>query len=164
MRSASITRTAPTGCAGATPADRRCSRYPDPTRSAGPSWVEPSADRTSAAPHRRSTSTPPSGATTSTPRCVPACGRPAPRVLRHPITPTRRSTTAQATAHREPDVTEPDLNARLNTDVAHSARIYDYLLGGKDNFEADRVAAEEIRKALPSIETSMRANRAFMVR
>jgi hypothetical protein len=61
-------------------------------------------------------------------------------------------------------VTEPDLNAGLNTGVAHSARIYDYLLGGKDNFEADRVAAEEIRKALPSIETSMRANRAFMVR
>jgi hypothetical protein len=52
----------------------------------------------------------------------------------------------------------------LNTDVPHSARIYDYLLGGKDNFEADRQAAEEISRRLPSIATSMRANRDFMAR
>jgi hypothetical protein len=52
----------------------------------------------------------------------------------------------------------------LNTDVPHSARIYDYLLGGKDNFEADRQAAEEIQRRLPSIATSMRANRRFMAR
>jgi S-adenosyl methyltransferase len=52
----------------------------------------------------------------------------------------------------------------LNTDVPHSARIYDYLLGGKDNFEADRQAAEELRTRLPSIATSMRANRNFMAR
>jgi len=52
----------------------------------------------------------------------------------------------------------------LNTSVPHSARIYDYILGGKDNFEADRVAAAAIMEATPDIPVSMRANRQFMVR
>ena len=52
----------------------------------------------------------------------------------------------------------------LNTTVAHSARIYDFLLGGKDNFEADRKAAEAIMQASPSLPISMRANRDYMVR
>jgi S-adenosyl methyltransferase len=52
----------------------------------------------------------------------------------------------------------------LNTSVPHSARIYDYLLGGKDNFEADRAAAEAIVQASPSLPVSMRANRQYMAR
>lgn len=52
----------------------------------------------------------------------------------------------------------------LNTDVPHSARIYDYLLGGKDNFAADRAAAGEIVKASPSLPISMRANRNYLAR
>jgi O-methyltransferase involved in polyketide biosynthesis len=52
----------------------------------------------------------------------------------------------------------------LKTDVAHSARIYDYLLGGKDNFLADRQAAAEITKDWVNLPTSMRANRDFMSR
>jgi S-adenosyl methyltransferase len=52
----------------------------------------------------------------------------------------------------------------LRTDVAHSARIYDYLLGGKDNFAADREAAEAIVAATPHMPVSMRANRNFMAR
>ncbi len=52
----------------------------------------------------------------------------------------------------------------LNTTVAHSARIYDFLLGGKDNFEADRKAAEAIMESSPSLPISMRANRDYMVR
>jgi hypothetical protein len=52
----------------------------------------------------------------------------------------------------------------LNTTVPHSARIYDYLLGGKDNFEADRAAAFEIVKSSPSLPISMRANRQYMAR
>jgi hypothetical protein len=52
----------------------------------------------------------------------------------------------------------------LNTSVPHSARIYDYILGGKDNFEADRAAAAAIMEATPDIPVSMRANRQFMVR
>jgi hypothetical protein len=52
----------------------------------------------------------------------------------------------------------------LKTSVPHSARIYDYLLGGKDNFEADRSAAAAIVKASPSLPISMRANRRYMAR
>ncbi|MCO5994430.1 SAM-dependent methyltransferase [Actinoallomurus rhizosphaericola] len=52
----------------------------------------------------------------------------------------------------------------LRTDVAHSARIYDYMLGGKDNFAADRAAADAIAKHLPTLPISMRANRDFMLR
>jgi hypothetical protein len=36
----------------------------------------------------------------------------------------------------------------LNTSIPHSARIYDFLLGGKDNFDADRKAAAEIVERL----------------
>ena len=54
--------------------------------------------------------------------------------------------------------------ARLRVNVPHSARIYDFILGGKDNFEADRAAAAEIVKYQPTIPRSMRGNRAFMAR
>jgi S-adenosyl methyltransferase len=37
----------------------------------------------------------------------------------------------------------------INTTVPHPARVYDYFLGGTDNFEADRVAAEAAIKAFP---------------
>ena len=52
----------------------------------------------------------------------------------------------------------------LNTDVPHSARIYDYLLGGKDNFGADRAAAAAITVDWPHLPISMRANRNYMAR
>jgi hypothetical protein len=52
----------------------------------------------------------------------------------------------------------------LQTDTAHAARVYDYLLGGKDNFAPDREAGEKLRTAFPDIVTAMRANRRFMVR
>jgi O-methyltransferase involved in polyketide biosynthesis len=54
--------------------------------------------------------------------------------------------------------------AELNTDVPHSARIYDHLLGGKDNFPADREAAAGITRDWPHLAISMRANRAYMAR
>jgi O-methyltransferase involved in polyketide biosynthesis len=54
--------------------------------------------------------------------------------------------------------------AELRTDIPHSARIYDYVLGGKDNFEADRVAAEKMLEGNPSLRVSMRANRRFMAK
>jgi O-methyltransferase involved in polyketide biosynthesis len=48
--------------------------------------------------------------------------------------------------------------------VAHPARIYDYWLGGKDNFEADRVVGEQTIAAYPAIRMSAQANRAFLDR
>ena len=47
---------------------------------------------------------------------------------------------------------------------AHSARVYDYWLGGKDNFASDRDAAEEAIGANPGIVADARANRAFLAR
>jgi hypothetical protein len=52
----------------------------------------------------------------------------------------------------------------LDTGVAHPARVYDYWLGGKDNFEADRNAAEAIMAVRPAIVRDIRANRDFMRR
>lgn len=54
--------------------------------------------------------------------------------------------------------------ADLRQDRAHSARIYDYFLGGKDNYPADREAAAKIEQAIPSVRGVARDNRAFMVR
>jgi hypothetical protein len=53
---------------------------------------------------------------------------------------------------------------RLETGTAHIARVYDYWLGGKDNFAADRAAGEEALKAFPGLISSVRANRAFLAR
>jgi hypothetical protein len=52
----------------------------------------------------------------------------------------------------------------LNTSIPHPARVYDYFLGGKDNFEADRIAAEAGIKAFPKTAESARASRAFLRR
>jgi hypothetical protein len=52
----------------------------------------------------------------------------------------------------------------FDTSVAHQARIYDYWLGGKDNFAADRKAAEEALAAYPGVVTGARANRQFLAR
>jgi hypothetical protein len=53
---------------------------------------------------------------------------------------------------------------KLDTRHAHSARIYNYWLGGKDNFAADREAAEQAIAANPGIVADVRANREFLVR
>ncbi|GAA5194086.1 SAM-dependent methyltransferase [Rugosimonospora acidiphila] len=52
----------------------------------------------------------------------------------------------------------------LDTSVAHPARVYDYWLGGKDNFAADREAAERVLAATPGLRIRVRANRAFLAR
>jgi len=59
---------------------------------------------------------------------------------------------------------EAQVEAGLDTRHAHSARVYNYWLGGKDNFAADREAAEQAIAANPGIVGDVRANRAFLVR
>jgi S-adenosyl methyltransferase len=54
--------------------------------------------------------------------------------------------------------------ASLDTSVAHPARVYDYWLGGKDNFAADREAAERVLAVTPGLRWRVRANRAFLGR
>ncbi|MFF3467132.1 SAM-dependent methyltransferase [Streptomyces sp. NPDC001984] len=52
----------------------------------------------------------------------------------------------------------------LDTSRPHSARMYDYYLGGKDHFEVDKQAAEAVAGAYPGIFVCARENRAFMHR
>jgi hypothetical protein len=54
--------------------------------------------------------------------------------------------------------------ASLDTGIAHIARVYNYWLGGKDHFAADRAAGDEALEAFPGLISSVRANRAFMAR
>jgi hypothetical protein len=59
----------------------------------------------------------------------------------------------------------PDwLPPEVNTGVAHSARVYDYWLGGKDNFAADRALGDAMIGAIPSLPVMARANRDFLGR
>ena len=52
----------------------------------------------------------------------------------------------------------------LDPSVTHIARVYDYLLGGKDNFVADRAAAEQFIATMPDVRVSASVQRAFLVR
>ncbi|MCT2591471.1 SAM-dependent methyltransferase [Streptomyces sp. N2-109] len=53
---------------------------------------------------------------------------------------------------------------QIDTTTAHPARMYDYYLGGRDNYEVDREAAERVLELAPEIRVSARGNRAFMHR
>jgi hypothetical protein len=52
----------------------------------------------------------------------------------------------------------------IDTSTAHPARVYDYWLGGKDNFAADREAGELALKAYPELAQAVQSNRAFLAR
>jgi S-adenosyl methyltransferase len=52
----------------------------------------------------------------------------------------------------------------FDTSVPHVARVYDYWLGGKDNFAVDREMGERTLAAYPNLVFSVRANRAFLAR
>jgi hypothetical protein len=52
----------------------------------------------------------------------------------------------------------------FDTDKAHQARMYDYALGGKDNYASDRTAVEELLKVWPAAFATVRQNRAFLGR
>lgn len=52
----------------------------------------------------------------------------------------------------------------IDTTVPHSARIWNYWLGGNDNFAVDRAAGDEYRQAFPGIYDVARASRQFLVR
>jgi S-adenosyl methyltransferase len=52
----------------------------------------------------------------------------------------------------------------FDTSTAHIARVYDYWLGGTDNYPADRAAGDKAYVAYPDMPSSVRANRAFVRR
>ena len=53
---------------------------------------------------------------------------------------------------------------RIDSRVAHSARVHDYWLGGGNNYAVDRLAGDMVKSVYPGIVESVRANRAFLVR
>ncbi|GAB3849360.1 SAM-dependent methyltransferase [Dactylosporangium cerinum] len=73
------------------------------------------------------------------------------------------------TDNRQAHASAPDPPAELHqfgVDASrpHPARRYDYLLGGKDNFAADRASADELARAFPHIRTAAQENRRFLIR
>jgi hypothetical protein len=64
---------------------------------------------------------------------------------------------------KEPDVTdEQPGKAVIDTTRPHQARVYNYWLGGKENFAVDREAAERALAAYPGLRRGVRAQRAFL--
>ena len=59
---------------------------------------------------------------------------------------------------------DDDWTTKINTSVPNPARIYDYLLGGKDNYPADREVAEQVVAVAPVTREVVRDNRAFLRR
>ena len=56
------------------------------------------------------------------------------------------------------------LPPRLDTSAAHSARVWNYLLGGKDNFAADREVGDLVLRMFPGIAHLARLQRRFLAR
>ncbi|HEX6470430.1 MAG TPA: SAM-dependent methyltransferase [Streptosporangiaceae bacterium] len=62
------------------------------------------------------------------------------------------------------DDAEKQLTAAIDTTVPHSARVWNYLLGGKDNYPVDRQAGEKIREIFPGMVDIARQSRYMLVR
>jgi hypothetical protein len=71
---------------------------------------------------------------------------------------------AGASAGQQDEQPDTGDHPSFDTSVAHVARVYDYWLGGKDNFAVDRAAGDQAIAAYPDIVYSVRANRAFLAR
>ncbi|WP_300609952.1 SAM-dependent methyltransferase [Trebonia sp.] len=63
-----------------------------------------------------------------------------------------------------PKSTEEGQIPLVDTNVPHQARVYDYWLGGKDNFTVDRATGDLALEANPDIIMGVRANRDFLIR
>jgi hypothetical protein len=62
------------------------------------------------------------------------------------------------------DEESPLAQTAANPNIANPARVYDALLGGKDNYAADRVVADKLAAAKPALRPNVRANRAYLGR
>jgi S-adenosyl methyltransferase len=99
-----------------------------------------------------------------------ASGKPDPEVMQNRSD--SRSSTGGGVPHRRGIITWLDRApaaepVEIDPSVAHASRMYDYLLGGTDNFAADREAVEHAAAAVGGIDNAradVRANRAFLGR
>ncbi|GGZ00435.1 SAM-dependent methyltransferase [Streptomyces poonensis] len=63
-----------------------------------------------------------------------------------------------------PSTPDREALSKIDTTVPHSARIWNYWMGGKDNYEVDRRAGDAYREIAPNIETMAKASRAYLIR
>ncbi|MEU4233297.1 SAM-dependent methyltransferase [Nonomuraea sp. NPDC026600] len=70
----------------------------------------------------------------------------------------------QATPPPDESAERAGAPAGIDPNTPNVARMYDYFLGGKDNFDADRQLAEELKKELPEVPEAVRVNRKFLGR
>ena len=68
------------------------------------------------------------------------------------------------TPGRDREATVATVPDGIDPSVPSSARVYDYLLGGKDNYEIDRMVAGRLLSLAPDTRSVARANRAFLAR
>ena len=61
-------------------------------------------------------------------------------------------------------MSDGDWRTTFRPDIPSAARVYDYLLGGKDNYPADRAVAESMIAQLPNVRLAVQWNRAFLRR
>ncbi|MEU8327495.1 SAM-dependent methyltransferase [Micromonospora sp. NPDC048839] len=59
---------------------------------------------------------------------------------------------------------DAELAAKLQPDVPHAARIWNYWMGGKDNFQSDRAAGDAVAEVYPEIVLMAQQSRVFLVR
>ncbi|MGI5520158.1 SAM-dependent methyltransferase [Micromonospora sp. CA-259024] len=59
---------------------------------------------------------------------------------------------------------DAELAAKLQPDVPHAARIWNYWMGGKDNFQSDRAAGDAVAEVYPEIVLMAQQSRLFLVR
>jgi len=64
----------------------------------------------------------------------------------------------------EPSTGDQPLAPKIDVTVPHSARIWNYWLGGKDNFAVDRAAGDQYRQVFPGVVDVARASRGFLIR
>lgn len=63
-----------------------------------------------------------------------------------------------------PPTPDPEQLPKIDSSVPHSARVWNYWLGGKDNFAADRAVGDQFREMYPGIVEIARESRAFLMR
>src|SRR6266568_8576769 len=68
---------------------------------------------------------------------------------------------SRASVSTAPDPAASDSRPVFDPGVAHPARVYNYWLGGKDHYPADRAVGDEVARRRPHVVAGARANRAF---
>ncbi|MGW9368238.1 SAM-dependent methyltransferase, partial [Streptomyces albidoflavus] len=63
-----------------------------------------------------------------------------------------------------PLVAADDIRARIDTSTPHSARFWNYFVGGKDNYEIDRQTGDQIKEIFPGLVDVARTSRQFLGR